>query len=141
MRISTKGRYGLAVMVKLAEHHDTVIPISTLSDELGLSKIYLEQVLHLLKSGGLVHATKGPQGGYRLASDRLTIKEILAVLEPQLFEKVETCCEDKVINQILASSIFLEAQTRLDDFLQQLTLSSLVSDVVDRRQETPMFYI
>lgn len=141
MRISTKGRYGLAVMVKLSENRATIVPISALSNELGLSKIYLEQVLHLLKSGGLVSSIKGPQGGYSLTSDRLTIKEILTVLEPQLFERVEDCCDDTAINHILTSSVFLEAQTRLDNFLESVTLASLVSDVVDRRLETPMFYI
>ena len=65
MRISSKGRYGLAAMVCMAESYGSgaCITIISLSERLGISKIYLEQVFSLLKRGGLVLAIKGVQGG------------------------------------------------------------------------------
>lgn len=141
MRISTKGRYGLAVMIKLGENSTTVVPISNLSQALGLSKIYLEQVLTLLKAGNLVTSVKGPQGGYSLMHNKLTIKEILVVLEPSLFEVVEDVSTDVFINNVLCDEVFKPIQNQLDKFLDTLTLEELVSQVVDQRLDAPMFYI
>jgi Rrf2 family transcriptional regulator, cysteine metabolism repressor len=141
MRISTKGRYGLAVMVKLAEKNERIVSIATLSGELGLSKIYLEQVLALLKAGNLVSSLKGPQGGYALSRPNLNIKEILMVLEPALFEIIETSGDDAILNHVLADQVYGPIQSRLDMMLESLTLESIVSYVLDQRLETPMFYI
>ena len=141
MRISTKGRYGLAVMIKLGEKRNSFIAISTLSSELGLSKIYLEQVLSLLKNGGLVSSSKGPQGGYMLTSYTLTVKDILIVLEPALFETVEAASGDSLMNQIVVNRIFDPAQMKVCEVFANITLESLVSEVLERRMETPMFYI
>ncbi len=68
MRISAKGRYGLAAMITIAlESQDNeCIPVILIAEKLGLSKIYLEQVFALLKRGQLVDSVKGAQGGYRL---------------------------------------------------------------------------
>ncbi len=141
MRISTKGRYGLAVMMKLGEKSNSYTAISTLSNELGLSKIYLEQVLSLLKSGGLVTSLKGPQGGYCLASYTLTVKDILSVLEPALFETVDATSGDPLINRIVAKRVYDSVQIKVGEAFAAVTLESLVSEVLDRRIETPMFYI
>ena len=141
MRISTKGRYGLAVMIKLGENSNTVVPISNLSQALGLSKIYLEQVLTLLKAGNLVTSVKGPQGGYSLMHNKLTIKEILVVLEPSLFEIVEDVSTDDLINSTLCVQVFNPMQNQLNKLLDTLTLEELVSQVVDQRLDAPMFYI
>jgi Rrf2 family transcriptional regulator, cysteine metabolism repressor len=141
MRISTKGRYGLAVMVKLAEKNERIVSIATLSSELGLSKIYLEQVLSLLKAGNLVTSLKGPQGGYALSRYNLNIKEILMVLEPSLFEVTETGSEDAILNHVIGDQVYASIQSRLEKMLETITLESIVSTVVDHRLETPMFYI
>lgn len=141
MRISTKGRYGLAVMVSLAEKKGMIVSIATLSGELGLSKIYLEQVLSLLKAGNLVSSLKGPQGGYSLSKTNFNIKEILSVLEPSLFETTETSCGDAALNAVLNNLVYGPLQMRLDNSLESLTLESLVAQTAERRLETPMFYI
>lgn len=141
MRISTKGRYGLAVMIKLAENHGQVISIATLSNELGLSKIYLEQVLALLKAGELVTSLKGPQGGYILSRTNLNLSEILSVLEPGWFEATDASCADNTLNRVLSDSVYEPIQQNLDTLLKNLLLESLVSTLKERRQETPMFYI
>jgi Rrf2 family protein len=141
MRISTKGRYGLAVMLQITKNGDIVVPISTLSRELGLSKIYLEQVLSLLKSGGLVYSTKGPQGGYGLINKSVSVKGILEVLEPSLFEKTERSCDDPIINDVLLERVFNPMLQQLTNYLDTLTLSHLSSEVAEKRFDEPMFYI
>ena len=66
VRISTKGRYGLAAMIYLGQHaqSNSHIPLIQLADALGISKIYLEQVFSLLKRAELVRSTKGTPVSY-----------------------------------------------------------------------------
>lgn len=64
MRISAKGRYGIASMIELSwmsreGHH---VPVAILAENLGISKIYLEQIFSLLKRSGLVASVKGGSG-------------------------------------------------------------------------------
>lgn len=140
MRISTKGRYGLAVMVKLGEQPTNWVSISTLSQELGLSKIYLEQVLSLLKNGDLVQSTKGPQGGYRISGSTMNVFDILHVLEPALFEHETSVGSNLDLQHILVDTVFGPMQASLDETLKSITLESLVAISRNRREE-PMFYI
>ena len=71
MKISAKGRYGLAAMTYLARNYASGSPITiiSISEKLGISKIYLEQVFSLLKRARLVNSIKGSQGGYQLARE------------------------------------------------------------------------
>lgn len=70
MRISAKGRYGLAAMITLAQESTQDLctqRVIVIAEKLGLSKIYLEQVFALLKRGKLVTSIKGAQGGCSLS--------------------------------------------------------------------------
>ena len=71
MKISAKGRYGLAAMTCLARNFASGSPITiiSISEKLGISKIYLEQVFSLLKRAQLVNSIKGSQGGYQLSRE------------------------------------------------------------------------
>jgi Rrf2 family protein len=85
MRISAKGRYGLAAMISMAQNSrkDEYITIISISERLGISKIYLEQVFALLKRANLVVSTKGSSGGYQLTrpSDRISAFDIISAIE------------------------------------------------------------
>ena len=82
MRISAKGRYALAAVVSMAQQYQggEYITLLSISEKLGISKIYLEQVFSLLRRSGLVDSVKGAQGGYRLsrAPRLITAWEILS---------------------------------------------------------------
>ena len=90
MKISAKGRYALVSMVHLAQHFDTGIPITiiSISNKLGISKIYLEQVFAMLKRAKLVKSIKGSQGGYQIADKpaKITVYDILSAIELSLME-------------------------------------------------------
>ena len=60
MKISAKGRYGLAAMTYLARNYASGSPVTivSISEKLGISKIYLEQVFSLLKRARLVNSIK-----------------------------------------------------------------------------------
>ncbi len=87
MKISTKGRYGLRVMIDLAAADpDTCISIKSIAARQQISEKYLEQIISLLNKGGLVKSTRGSQGGYRLVKtpEEYTVGQILRTIEGNL---------------------------------------------------------
>ena len=91
MKISAKGRYGIASMVFLARSYDTSSPVTiiSISEHLGISKIYLEQVFALLKRSKLVNSIKGSQGGYQLARpphDLVLARDLFGVLDQNIHD-------------------------------------------------------
>lgn len=71
MKISTKGRYGLTIMIALAKGHPSKNPISlkVIAQEYHLSEHYLEQLIAPLRNVGLVRSVRGAKGGYLLAEE------------------------------------------------------------------------
>lgn len=148
MRISSKGRYGLAAMVCLAEGYgsDICITIISLSERLGISKIYLEQVFSLLKRGGLVLAIKGAQGGYKLAKapQEITVYEILRALEQSLFEKTAESVAQKAANieKAMQLSVFTVLDASVEKTLGTVTLLDLQTEAERQNGDSSyMFYI
>ena len=67
MKISTKGRYGLRVMLDLAVYgNEKFVSLTDVAQRQGVSLKYLESIISSLKSAGLVQSTRGKSGGYRL---------------------------------------------------------------------------
>lgn len=87
MKISTKGRYALRMLLDLAEHQDKgVIALKDIAQRQHISKKYLEQIVPLLNKAGLLRTNRGFQGGYQLAKapEAYTIGEILRIMEGRL---------------------------------------------------------
>ena len=84
MKISTKGRYALRVMIDLAEHDcGKYIPLRDIAQRQEISKKYLEQIVPMLGKSDILRTTRGYQGGYRLARapKDYTVGEILRLTE------------------------------------------------------------
>lgn len=87
MKISTKGRYALRMMLDLAEHqNDGFIALKDIAKRQDISKKYLEQIIPVFNKSGILSTTRGSQGGYRLARtpDKYTVGEILRLTEGSL---------------------------------------------------------
>lgn len=87
MKISTKGRYALRMMLDLAQHSsDGFIALKDIADRQKISKKYLEQIVPLLNKAEFLRTNRGYQGGYALAKapDKYTVGEILRVTEGSL---------------------------------------------------------
>ena len=68
MKISTKGRYALRMLLDLAEHQsEGYIALKDIAARQDVSKKYLEQIIPILNKSGFLLASRGFQGGYRLA--------------------------------------------------------------------------
>ena len=146
MKISAKGRYGLAAMTHIASQYENQIPITIISiaDKLAISKIYLEQVFSLLKRARLVNSIKGAQGGYQLAKQpaAITVFDILSAIELSLFEKTEAATSDKspAIDKALENCIFAPLDDSIQTILQQITLSDLVNEAEKNKPEYALMY-
>lgn len=91
MKISAKARYGLAAIITMAKKSDEeeCITVLSLSEDLKISKIYLEQVFSQLKRGEIVTSTKGSRGGYSLSrpASEITVYDLLVTIENSLLKK------------------------------------------------------
>ena len=87
MKISTKGRYALRLMIDLAQHDaGGYIPLRDISKRQQISAKYLEQIVVQLSRAGFVISTRGAQGGYQLARhpSEYTVGDILRLTEDSL---------------------------------------------------------
>lgn len=147
MKISAKGRYGIAAMVYLARNYDASSPITiiSISEHLGISKIYLEQVFSLLKRSKLVNSIKGSQGGYQLSRHPRAISayDILAAIEISLIEKTGSVSEKMdQLNHILAREVFDVLDKRIYETLNAITLEDLLSALnLEESNENLMYFI
>lgn len=147
MRISTKGRYALASVVYLAGHYNTGenITILSISESLGISKIYLEQIFSVLKKSGIVNSVKGAQGGYFLSKspDDLTVFDILSSIEATLFEETESTVKDKApgLENALMNKVFKPLDNCIFSKLKEITVHELFEEAKSYGSENYIFYI
>lgn len=96
VKISTKGRYALRLMIDLAENGDKgYVTIKNISERQEISNKYLEQIISVLTHAGFVKSARGAQGGYKLAkpAGQYTVGSILRLIEGSLVPVA--CMEDK----------------------------------------------
>ncbi|SHI18093.1 transcriptional regulator, BadM/Rrf2 family [Sporobacter termitidis DSM 10068] len=148
MRISAKGRYALASTISLAEDYGKgeCTTVLSISEKLGISKIYLEQVFSLLKRGGIVNSVKGAQGGYQLARmpREITLYDILSAVELTLFEPSEATVPDSApdIEKAMQTAVFEKIEAALKSSMQAVTLYDLVLEAEKYKSDDAlMFYI
>lgn len=139
MKISTKGRYGLTVMIELARK-DGQGPISlkSIAEEKGLSTHYLEQLAAPLRNAGLIRSIRGAYGGYVLAKPASDISsgDIIRVLEGPI-TPVEGIEDEEAAQQAL----WLRIRDVVRGVLDSTTLEDLVKEADGEQQEAYMFYI
>jgi Rrf2 family protein len=148
MRISAKGRYALASTTFMAQNYNSneYITLISISDKLGISKIYLEQVFSLLKHGQIVHSIKGSQGGYQLARapKQITAYDVLHSVELSLFENVEETLKGTFPEIEAAMNLVIHhpLDHAIRSTLQGTTLYDLVSESEKHKADQSfMFFI
>ncbi len=84
MKISTRTRYGLRIMIFLArQENEKPISVKIIADNEGITIKYTEQIIRLLKNAGLLNVSRGAKGGYALKTIayKTTVYEIFTLLE------------------------------------------------------------
>ena len=132
MRISAKGRYALAALMQIANRKDTAepVPIISISEALGVSKLFLEQVAANLKKGGLIIAVKGAKGGYLLsrAPSEINALDMLRSAENALFETEQNDPLEQapVVSDALSTLVFAPLDKAIENCLSRVTLQDLL---------------
>lgn len=99
MKISTKGRYALRMLLDLAMNgKESYVSLKDIAERQNISKKYLEQIVPLLSRSGLLKTNRGYQGGYMLSKkpDQYTVGEILRLTEGSL---APVSCLDTEVNE------------------------------------------
>ncbi len=148
MRISAKGRYALAATISMSQEFSNgeCITVISISEKLGISKIYLEQVFSLLKRGDIVTSVKGAQGGYMLSRmpKQISVYQVLSAVESSLIESAEDTVVQKApqIDAAMQSLVFNALDSAVKKSLEQVTLDDLVQETEKLNTENSlMFFI
>lgn len=143
MKLTSKGRYAVTAMLDVAIHAASgPVPLADISERQGISLSYLEQLFSRLRKQGLVTSVRGPGGGYRLGkcSAQIAVADVISAVN----ESVDaTKCSGKgncqAGEQCLTHSLWQGLSQRIEEFLQNITLSELVEKrdikAVSQRQD------
>lgn len=139
MKISTKGRYALRLMLDLAINRTgSFIPLKAIAQRQQISDKYLEQIIHPLNKAGLVESARGAQGGYRLSRspDRYTVGEILRTVEGSL---APVSCLDwespcSKIDTCLTIGLYKRIQQAVDNVVDHTSLQDMLEEFRSRKR-------
>lgn len=141
MKISTKGRYALRMMIDLAQNQgDGYVSLKDIANRQEISKKYLEQIVAILNKPDVLRTNRGYQGGYRLAknANEYTVGDILRLTEgglapvscldnsPILCDRAEDC---------ITLPIWKGLYKVISEYLDSITLQ----DIVDRNSDISNF--
>lgn len=148
MKLSTKGRYGLTLMIDLAIHHDGGAPLSlkNIAERHNLSDHYLEQLIAPLRNSGLVRSVRGAYGGYVLVRDpsEVTAGDVIRVLEGPI-GPVECISETNAAhcdkyNYCVKKDLWIRLRDAMIEVLDSMTLADLAKED-QGKQGCYMYYI
>ena len=130
MRLTTRGRYAVTAMLDLALHYQSgPVSLSEIAERQGISQSYLEQLFSRLRKRGLVDATRGPGGGYRLlkSSDDISVADVIDAVDETV--DATRCggqqnCQGK--KRCLTHDLWADLSTQIRDFLGNISLNELV---------------
>jgi len=139
LKISTKGRYGLTIMMELAQKFgEGPISLKSIAEKHQLSEHYLEQLVAPLRNAGLVKSVRGAYGGYILAKppEEITSGDVIRVLEGPI-SPVDFTEEDDPAKR----DLWIRIKNAIAEVLDSTTLSALIAYQDEGRNENYMFYI
>ncbi len=140
MKISTKGRYALRMMIEFGLNPNQCTKISQVAARQGISDKYLEQIVSLLHRAGYVRSVRGAQGGYMLTRDPkdYTVGMILRQTEGSLSP---VSCLDNEVNQCALAdrcstlAVWQQIRDAVDQVVDNVTLADLIEEQKKRPED------
>ena len=144
MKISTKGRYALRMMIDLAEHqNDGYTALKDIAKRQNISKKYLEQIVPIFNKSDVLKTNRGYQGGYKLAKapDKYTVGDILRLAEGSLAPVA--CAEQDPVECPRSSEcptlpIWRGLNKVISDYLDNITLQDIIEQQREREIDNYM---
>jgi Rrf2 family cysteine metabolism transcriptional repressor len=146
MKISTKGRYGLRVMMELARNYGRG-PLSAdiIAQNQDISRKYIHLLVMKLKSTGLIRAIRGPGGGYELAKtpSSITALDVFSALEGRILpvECVADASACRRAERCAARDVWCDVAGAAERVLSGLTLQELSARQLAREIAAISYYI
>lgn len=139
MKISTRGRYALRLMLDLAlNHSDNYIPLKAIAQRQEISDKYLEQIINILSKAGFVQSARGAQGGYRLTRlpSQYTAGEILRLAEGSIAPVACLECAGSCdrTDTCLTIGLWRKMQQAINDVVDNTTLEDLIQEYRGRQR-------
>lgn len=136
MKISTKGRYGLRVLLDIAAHQENgPVILRDIAKRQGISEKYLWQVINPMKSAGFVNSERGAKGGYKLAkgTSEITLLDIISVLEGAVC--VVDCVSEPDHCERSGSCVARSVWDRINESIRKTMKGITLKDLVNEAKE------
>ncbi|MDR2446767.1 MAG: Rrf2 family transcriptional regulator [Treponema sp.] len=144
MKISTRGRYGVRLLIDLAEHMDEPhVSLASIAKRQGISVRYLEQVAVILRRTLFIRSVKGASGGYTLARrpEDIIIGDALRELEGDMLvvDPPLPNVQETKLQKVIRRTVFDRLNERIASVIDRETLASLIGTVDP--DESYMYFI
>jgi Rrf2 family cysteine metabolism transcriptional repressor len=139
LKISTKGRYGLTIMMELANKYgEGPTSLKSIAEKHQLSEHYLEQLVAPLRNSGLVKSIRGAYGGYILSRtpEEIRAGDVIRVLEGPI-SPVDFTEEDDPAKR----DLWIRIRDSIAEVLDSTTLANLIHFQDEGKRDNYMFYI
>ena len=140
MRVSTRGRYALRLMLDLAMNNTgEPVRLKDVAKRQEISEKYLEQIISILNKGGFVKSVRGPAGGYSLKwkPEEYTVGMILRLTEGSLAPV--DCVEDGTdcgrADQCVTVMLWQKLNDAINSVVDNITLADLVEWQMQKANE------
>jgi len=148
MKLSTRSRYGLRAMLDLATHYkEGVVLLKNIAKRQKISERYLENIMRILVSNGLVISFRGKKGGFSLARppEKIRLSEIIQKVEGSL--SPVSCIDNPRLCELTKTCVTREIWERLKESILNTLDSITLEDLVKMQEEknikpkAPLYYI
>ncbi len=131
MKVSTRTRYGIRAAIELALHYNQgPLQLRIIAERQQISVKYLEQLVAVLRSGGIVRSLRGAKGGYLLAKapDQVRMSDIFHCLEGTVVgnEPGEAAGPAGRSGDCVAQQLWIQVETAVNEVLESVTLQDLL---------------
>jgi Rrf2 family cysteine metabolism transcriptional repressor len=146
MKLTTKGRYGLRVMLELAMNQGGgPMLVETIAKKQDISPNYIHVLVTALRNAGMVRTIRGPNGGYELGQhpQNITILKIIEALEGKQtwVECVDDACACPKAPSCAARDLWREVIGSVEGLLSSRTLADLAEQQRAKQEAHLMYYI
>lgn len=145
MKLSSKTRYAVRIMINLADYYTTEqVPAATIANQEQLSLKYLESILNTLQKAHLLVSFRGAQGGYRLAKppEEINMLQIIQVTETTTY--ITPCSHNPELcsssSACVTADLWELLQSTIDELLSNLTLLDMLK-MKEKKTGIPSLYL
>ena len=131
MKVSTRTRYGIQATVELALHYNQgPLQLRIVAERQGISVKYLEQLVAVLRSGGIVRSMRGARGGYLLAKapDQVRVSDVFHCMEGEVATAECAASKDQCsrADDCVTRQLWVDVEAAVNNVLESVTLQDLI---------------